>query len=259
MSTFLFNKTIFGPIHSRRLGSSLGINLLPNTHKHCTFNCIYCECGWTNTEENRNTSFQTCDEISEQLEKSLIEHSKNKVIIDNITFAGNGEPTAHPQFSEIIDETIHLRNKYYPDSKIAVLSNATRLHDLSVIEALTKIENNIQKLDCGTEEMFRLINRPNIRISLAEIVKQLQVFKKNLTIQTLFLRGEYQGKFIDNTTEKEIAWWVQHIKDINPLLVMIYPIARSTPVSNLIKLNSEELNLIAKKVEKIGIHTQVYP
>ncbi len=259
MSTFLFHETVFGPIHSRRLGSSLGINLLPNTHKHCTFNCIYCECGWTNIEKSRNSTLPSCNEVSEQLEKSLIEHSKNRVIIDNITFAGNGEPTVHPQFHEIIDETIRLRNKYYPDSKIAVLSNATRLYDLSVMEALKKIENNIQKLDCGTEEMFRLINRPNINISLSEIVNQLQQFKNNLTIQTLFLRGEYQGKFLDNTTEKEIELWIQHIKAINPLLVMIYPIARSTPVSNLIKLNSDELDQIARKVEKIGIRTQVYP
>jgi len=258
MTTFLFHETIFGPLHSRRLGSSLGINLLPNNYKHCTFNCIYCECGWTDLERHSKTTFLTSNEIAMQLEDKLKELSSNKVIIDNITFAGNGEPTIHPQFSEIINDTIRLRNIYYPKSEIAVLSNASMLQNPSIIEALNKIENNIQKLDCGSEEMFQRINKPIKKISLSEIVEQLSRFKKNLTIQTLFLRGEYEGKIIDNTTDKEVELWLQHIKAINPLMVMLYPIARSTPASNLERIDTEELNIIAAKVEELGIKTQVY-
>jgi wyosine [tRNA(Phe)-imidazoG37] synthetase (radical SAM superfamily) len=259
MSTFLFHETIFGPIHSRRLGSSLGINLLSTNCKQCTFDCIYCECGWTNIDNSTKKTFLSCIEISKQLEIRLKKSLENDVIIDNITFAGNGEPTIHPQFPEIIDETIRLRNIYYPKSKISVLSNATMLFNPSVIEALKKIDNNIQKLDSGSEEMFQLINQPVIKISLSEIVTQLLNFKYNLTLQTLFLRGEYQGKIIDNTTEKEIELWLKHINKINPLLVMLYPIARTTPATNLEKITIHELNKIAEKVENMGIKTQVYP
>ncbi len=258
MSTFLFDKTIFGPVHSRRLGSSLGINLLSNSFKQCTFNCIYCECGWTDNENSKKNSFLSCVEITQKLEEKLIELLENNVLIDNITFAGNGEPTIHPQFSEIIDETIRLRNKYYPESKISVLSNATMLFNSSIIEVLKKIDNNIQKLDCGSDELFQRLNKPNIKISLLEIVNQLTHFKNNLTIQTLFLRGEYEGEKIDNTSDEEVELWLHHLKIIKPKLVMLYPIARSTPAAGLMKINSEELNKIAIKVEKIGIATQVY-
>ena len=259
MTTFLFHETIFGPIHSRRLGSSLGINLLPNNYKHCTFNCIYCECGWTDLERHSNTTFLTSNEIATQLEDKLKELSTKKVIIDNITFAGNGEPTIHPHFSEIINDTIRLRNIYYPKSEIAVLSNASMLHKPSIIEALKKIDSNIQKLDCGSEEMFQRINKPIKKMLLSDIVKQLLNFTSNLTIQTLFLRGEYQGQIIDNTSDKEVELWLSHINAIKPAMVMLYPIARSTPASNLEKITIDELNKIANQVEKMGIKTQVYP
>jgi wyosine [tRNA(Phe)-imidazoG37] synthetase (radical SAM superfamily) len=259
MSTFLFRDTIFGPVHSRRLGSSLGINLLSNHYKQCTFNCIYCECGWTDTEKSERKTFLSCSEISEHMENKLSILAEQNVSIDNITFAGNGEPTIHPEFPVIIDETIRLRNKYYPESKISVLSNATMLHNIAVIEALKKIENNIQKLDCGSETTFQKMNKPLTKITLNDIINQLCKFTENLTIQTMFLKGEYSGQIIDNTTDEEVKLWLEHLKKIRPALVMIYPIARATPTSNLVKLKAEELQLIAKKVEKTGIKIQVYP
>jgi wyosine [tRNA(Phe)-imidazoG37] synthetase (radical SAM superfamily) len=259
MSTFLFRDTIFGPVHSRRLGSSLGINLLSNYYKQCTFNCIYCECGWTDIKKSERKTFLSCSEISEHLENKLSKLAEQSVSIDNITFAGNGEPTIHPEFPVIIDETIRLRNEYYPQSKISVLSNATMLQNIAVIEALKKIENNIQKLDCGSETMFQKMNKPLIKITLNDIINQLCKFSENLTIQTMFLRGEYSGQSIDNTSDEEVKLWLEHLKKIRPALVMIYPIARATPTSNLVKLKVEELKLIAEKVERTGIRTQVYP
>jgi len=258
MSTFLFHETIFGPVHSRRLGASLGINLLSENCKYCTFNCIYCECGWTENKDITSSSFHSCREISSQLEKILTGHRHNNVIIDNITFAGNGEPTLHPEFPEIVEETVRLRNAYYPESKIALLSNATLLYNKRIMDALTKIELNIQKLDSGSEEMFLLINNPIIDIKFSDIINQLTMFQGKVIIQTLFLRGEFMGKQIDNTSKSEVSLWLNHISKIKPSLVMLYPIARSTTAKSLQKIPVDDLNLIAAKVREQGIKAQVY-
>ncbi|MGD0709724.1 MAG: radical SAM protein [Bacteroidales bacterium] len=256
--TFLFDRVVFGPVHSRRLGVSLGINLLPAGYKHCSFNCIYCECGWTKIIDNDKVEFPPVSLIKEFLEKKLAEMQANNELPDAISFAGNGEPTLHPDFAEIIDITIKLRNNYSPKSKIAVLSNASMLHLPAVVSALKKIDQNILKLDAGTEETFRNINNPVTDISLETIVRNLRQFKSNLIIQTLFIRGEYKGKIIDNTTEKEVNAWLKYIKELNPEMVMIYPIARDTPVRGLEKIGLNELEAIAEKVRGIGVKAEVY-
>jgi wyosine [tRNA(Phe)-imidazoG37] synthetase (radical SAM superfamily) len=256
--TFLFDRVVFGPVHSRRLGVSLGINLLPTGYKHCSFNCIYCECGWTKNRENEKIEFPPALLVKEFLEKKLREMQLNNELPDAISFAGNGEPTIHPDFAEIIDITIELRNKYSPKSKIAVLSNASMLHLPEVVNALKKTDQNILKLDAGTEETFRNINNPVTDISLETVVENLKQFKSNLIIQTLFVRGEFKGKMVDNTTETEVKEWLKYIKELNPEMVMIYPIARATPVSGLVKVSLKELETIAEKVKKIGIKAEVY-
>jgi wyosine [tRNA(Phe)-imidazoG37] synthetase (radical SAM superfamily) len=258
MAGFLFHETIFGPIKSRRLGISLGINLLPNDFKICTFDCIYCECGWTKESVPMNYQYVDSKEVKRLLENVLIDFSQRSKPINNITFAGNGEPTLHPEFIQIINDTIKLRDKYFPSTKITVLSNSTTLRDNSVIEALKKIDNKIMKLDAGSEEMYQLINQSLSNISLSEIVHNLQSFNGNLTIQTLFLRGNVNEKIIDNTTDFEVNLWLNHLKIIKPNSVMIYPIERDTPDSNIEKIGSEELNVIAEKVRNIGIKTDVY-
>ncbi len=257
MDTFLFDETIFGPIYSRRLGNSLGINLLPCNRKICSFDCVYCECGWTlNEVEQKGMPERRM--VKNLLEKKLIDLINTHNIPDSLTFAGNGEPTLHPNFNEIIDDTINLRNHYFPKAKISVLSNATQINKPEILSALLKIENRILKLDAGSNEMFQRINHPSSAITLQDIITGLLSFKGNVTIQTLFLRGNISGLPIDNTTEKEINLWLEHLKIINPERVMIYPIARNTPLDNIEIISKEELDQIGRKVQSLGIETEIY-
>ncbi len=256
MAGFLFDQIIFGPVRSRRFGNSLGVNLLPVDHKICTFDCIYCECGWT--EEAMSKTLPSFEEISNHLEEQLIKMKSAGEAPDNITYAGNGEPTLHPDFSRIVDETIRLRDIYFPKAEITVLSNSSMLHRQEVLDALLRIDNNVMKLDAGSEEMFQMINQPKTKIDLATIVEKLKLFNGRLTIQTLFLRGAYKGKRIDNTSESEINLWMEHLRGIKPARLMIYPIARETPVENIEKISIEELKKIAQKTKNAGFRTEVY-
>lgn len=258
MSTILFDKLVFGPVYSRRLGVSLGINLLPVDSKFCNFNCIYCECGWTNNENIARLDLPKREDLKRLLGEKLQELRGTENEPDAITFAGNGEPTIHPEFAEIIDDTIELRDKYSPHSIISVLSNASVLNKTKVREALKKADKNILKLDTGIEETFQLLNQPIGTQSINKIVDYLVSFDGKLILQTLFVRGHYNGHYIDNTTPEEIAAWLPLVKKINPQYVMIYPIDRGTPVSGLEKIPEEELKKIAEKVEAEGIKTEVY-
>ena len=258
MGRIHFHQTIFGPINSRRLGISLGINLLPTNYKYCTFNCIYCECGWTEVNPENQAIFIPADVMMEQLEKRLIELQKEGVMPNSFTLAGNGEPTVHPQFPEIVDGSIALRNKYFPEAKISVLSNATMLSNPLILNALRKVDNNIQKIDAGTEETFQLINNPKVDITLAEIVGNLKQFKGQFIVQTLFLRAEMNGVLIDNTSEKEITAWLEILKEIRPRRVMLYSIERETPLSGIQKITRTELSRIAARVEKMGVCAEFF-
>lgn len=258
MPTFLFDKTIFGPVISRRLGISLGINLLPNTRKICNFNCIYCECGWTyNSISNSNEKLPTFIEVENLLEKKLQEMKQLNQPLDVLTFAGNGEPTMHPEFSQIIDNTIQIRNKYFPDVKIAVLSNSSLIHKKEVFEALNKIELNILKIDSAFEDTCRLLNKPFGHFSVSELISKLLLFKGKLIIQTMFVQGSFESIPFDNTTDKEVNAWLEIIRQLKPSLVMLYTIARETPVEGINKISQKKLDEIADRVEKIGIETSV--
>jgi wyosine [tRNA(Phe)-imidazoG37] synthetase (radical SAM superfamily) len=254
----LFHDVVFGPVKSRRLGISLGINLLPVDSKYCTFNCIYCECGWTHEQIHGERKLPDRSLVSTKLEEKLAAMKAADTAPDAITFAGNGEPTIHPQFPEILEDTMHLKDLYFPEAQVSVLSNASTLDKPAIFEALKKTGNSILKLDAGTEKMFRLINGPRSKVTIHDIVKKLKEFKGELIIQTLFVRGVYNGERVDNTAEPEISRWLEHIKAINPKYVMIYPIDRTTPVETLEKIPFAELVKIAERVEKTGIKAQVY-
>ena len=258
MAGFLFDNIVFGPVYSRRLGVSLGINLLPNNSKYCNFNCIYCECGWTEIKKGEKIILPNREELTTRLTNKLKDLKGTVNEPDTITFAGNGEPTIHPDFPGIIDDTIAIRDKFAPKAKISVLSNASMLHKPKVVKALKKIELNIQKLDSGIENTFNLINQTAKGLSFEKIVNGLLAFEGKLIIQTLFLRGEYNGNHIDNTTPEEIEAWLKIVKKVQPEYVMIYPIDRGTPAKNLQKIPEEQLNEIAARVEKEGIKTKVY-
>jgi len=251
-----FNQIIYGPVHSRRLGLSLGVNLLPVDAKICSFNCIYCECGFNTTMQK--FSMPRPDEVKSALAETLCEMNKKGQFPDVITFAGNGEPTLHPDFEEIIDNTILLRNHYCPSAKISVLSNSTKIHLPKVFSALKKADNNIMKFDSAIESTMRLIDRPvSKHITVKWLIENLKKFEGQLIIQTMFLRGEIDGKKIDNSTDAEIDAWLAALKEINPRQVMIYSIDRETPVQNLQKIGIEELNKIADQTRKHGFEVVV--
>lgn len=251
----LFPEPVFGPIHSRRLGASLGVNLLPPNAKVCSFECVYCECGFATA--HGEARIPSRHDIREKLEAKLRNLATADAPVDVITFAGNGEPTLHPHFGEIIDDTIALRDRYYPSAKVSVLSNATRIHKPSVRHALLKVDNNILKLDSAVEATARLINQPrHPDFSIAKIVDEMATFG-NVVVQTLFFTGDYKGQRIDNTTEAEITAWLEALRKINPRQVMVYSLDRATPVENLQKAELRTLNAIAMRVKALGYDTLV--
>jgi wyosine [tRNA(Phe)-imidazoG37] synthetase (radical SAM superfamily) len=257
MSTFLFDKIVFGPVKSRRLGVSLGINLLPTGCKVCNFNCIYCECGLNTTEEIKNHKLPSRYEVYEALEQKLQEMKNNSESPDVITFAGNGEPTIHPAFASIIDDTIELRNRYFPEAQISVLSNSTMIHNNNVVAALQKIDQNILKIDSAIPSTIHDMNQPTGKFILNELIEHLKSFNGRLIIQTLFTRGQHNGRIVDNTTELELTAWAAVIKEVTPQKVMIYTIERNTPVSGLQKISADDLNKIAERIKPLGIEVQV--
>jgi wyosine [tRNA(Phe)-imidazoG37] synthetase (radical SAM superfamily) len=258
MATFLFDDIIFGPVKSRRLGVSLGINLLPTKRKICNFNCIYCECGWTKNIEKAVSHLPSREEVCKALEHKLAEMSEKGQNPDVITYAGNGEPTLHPDFSGIIDDSIALRNKYFPKAKIAVLSNATTITNPAIKAALLKVDQNILKLDSAFDATIKLHNKPGAVLNVTELIENLAGFNGKVIIQTLFLRGKHDNVNIDNTTPLEIDAWVKAIEKIRPSEVMIYTISRDTPEgAELQKIPVRDLQDIAKKVESLGIKAQV--
>ena len=254
----LFENIVFGPIHSRRLGTSLGVNVLPTEKKYCSFNCIYCECGWNVVDTRVNVPFNKREDIRAALEHRLsVNTEAENANIDSITFSGNGEPTLHPNISGIVDDVMALRNKYCPQAKVTILSNSTNLVREDVFAALQKVDNPILKLDAGTEQMFKAINKP-VSARFDDIVERLIAFGNKCIVQTLLLRGENDGVVIDNTSEKEFSSWLEIVKRIKPRSVMLYSIDRVTPEKNLEKLLIPELEHYAALIREAGIETATY-
>lgn len=257
MQTMLFDQIVFGPVKSRRLGVSLGVNLLPVNGKLCNFDCIYCECGLNKDSKGLNRTLPTQTEVSQALATKLASMLEKNETPDVITFAGNGEPTMHPQFAEIISDTIRLRNQYFPKAQISVLSNATMLHKPEVVEALKLADQSILKLDSGKLSTIQTINQPVGNYNLEKITNQLMQFQGKLIIQTMFTRGVINGLQFDNTSESDLELWEKIIVQVKPIKVMIYTIDRNTPYDGLIKIPVPELKEIAKRIERNGIVVQV--
>ena len=255
--SILFREIIYGPVHSRRLGVSLGVNLLPLNGKLCSFNCIYCECGWNEDNRVDRPRFNSREDVRDTLKAKLQEMRKEGTLPDVITFAGNGEPTLHPEFEGIIDDTIALRDNFAPNAKISVLSNATQLHREEVCRALAKIDNNILKLDSAINDTAKAIDLPRGEYDTERIIEQMQRFKGQMTLQTMFLRGNHAGEIVDNTTELEIEAWLTAVRRISPRNVMVYSIDRATPCQELEKVPREELESIAERVRALGFTCSV--
>lgn len=256
MPTLLFPSPIFGPVSSRRLGVSLGVNLLPADGKLCTFDCIYCECGF-NDDHPPKAAIPTRSEVATALEARFRQMQNDHTPPDVITFAGNGEPTMHPQFAGIIADTIALRDRYFPKAKVSVLSNATYSHRPAVRKALMSIDNNILKLDTVDPSFIRLVDRPLRRYDVEEMIENLCRFEGKVQVQTMFLRGTYNGTPLDNTTDAYVTPWIEALRRIRPECVYIYTIDRDTPATGLLKASPATLDAIALRVKEAGFKCSV--
>ena len=245
----LFPSIVYGPIRSRRLGVSLGVNLMPTDAKLCSFDCVYCECGWN--QPVLHPQLPTRQQVREALNSQL---STLNSQLDVITFSGNGEPTMHPDFLGIIQDTCALRDQYCPNAKVSVLSNSTQLGRPDVLEALRICDNRILKLDSAVDSTMHLIDKPvNRQLTVRQIAEWLTAFKGDFTLQTCFLRGEYQGQIIDNTTPQELQAWYDMVEYLHPKQVMIYVIDRATPLKTLEKIPAEKMELIAAPLREKGL------
>ncbi|MDA3882816.1 MAG: radical SAM protein [Bacteroidales bacterium] len=255
MATFLFDKIIFGPVHSRRMGVSLGVNLLPKTIKYCNYNCIYCECGFTpESTKNIIEELPTRTEIRE----TLIEwFQTTHTTPDALTFAGNGEPTIHPNFAEIIDDVIDIRNTYCPNAEIVVLTNATMMHKEKIMKALHKVDRCMFKLDSAIDVSRNSINQPGTEHSLSYFINHMSKFEGKRIIQTLFIKGIHEGQEFDNTTDEEIDALISAYKHIHPHEVIVYSTQRDTPIDSIEQISQETLLQIAEKIKQSGIPVSV--
>lgn len=257
MVTILFHSTIFGPIHSRRLGTSLGVNLSPDDGKICSFDCVYCEAGF-NSQGPGTTGFPPREKVKEMLTRKLEQMKAENSPLDVITFSGNGEPTLHPDFENIINDTLQVRDRFYPQAKVSVLCNSTRLHLPAVVNALLRVDNCILKLDSALTPTMRLIDQPNSpQFTCEYVIPQLAAFGDKCIIQTMMLRGNHNGRHIDNTTAEEVDALIRALLRIAPRQVMLYSIDRATPEADLQKVEKDELETIAERMRSKGLNVTV--
>ena len=247
-----FEDIVFGPVHSRRLGSSLGVNLLPPDGKLCNFDCIYCECGW-NRDGRSGGKMPDAVSVRKAMEARFPVLAAEGVKVDSITFSGNGEPTLNRDFPEIIDITVELRNRYFPDAVISVLSNATMTSRPDVLEALRKVDNPILKIDAPADNMAIAVNRPAPGYHVEDIVENLAAFDGNFILQTMFLRGAG----CDSSDPEWLSGWMEIVRRLRPREVMVYTIDRETPQRGLEKMTAEEMALLVKPLVDSGFNIQI--
>lgn len=257
MSTVLYPSPVFGPVTSRRLGRSLGVNLSPADGKVCSFDCIYCECG-LNAERLPKTKPPKRETVARELEARLQKMAANGETIDAITYSGNGEPTSHPDFLNVVKDTCALRDKYFPNAKVCLLTNATHLAKPEIFEAVQLIDRPCLKLDTVDRDYIDYVDRPNCPYHIEDVIEKMRELGQKAVIQTMFMKGEYQGKSVDNTTEKYVGPWVEAVAKIAPMGVDMYTLARDTPVTGLKKVSKEELEAIADRLRIHGINVHTF-
>ena len=248
----LREKTVFGPLKSRRLGNSLGINLLPQEGKLCNFDCIYCECGW-NADGRADRTLPTAAQVRSALEDKLSACMLEGTAIDSITFSGDGEPTLTPEFPKIIDDTLLLRDIYYPEAKVSVLSNATMAFRPEVLAALRKVDNPIMKIDAPTNDAVAVINRPAAGYDVARVVGSLKAFEGDFVLQTMFLKAPG----FDSSDPVQLAAWMDIVRTLRPREVMVYTIDRPTPQEGLVKFSAEQMRALVAPLVEEGFKIQI--
>lgn len=247
-----FDDIVFGPIFSRRLGSSLGVNLLPSKGKLCNFDCVYCECGW-NKDGRCDNVFPEYADVEAALEEKMAKASRDGVPVDSVTFSGNGEPTMHPQFPEIIDMTLRMRDRYFPDAKVSVLSNATMIGRPAVAQALMRVDNPILKIDASSDELIQKINKPVGHYSLNDVVENLKGFEGKFILQTMFLKSPD----FDTASPESLAEWMRIVREIRPREIMVYTIDRETPDKSLEKYTVEQMTGFVQPLLDEGFKIQI--
>ena len=247
-----FDDIVFGPIFSRRLGSSLGVNILPSKGKLCNFDCVYCECGW-NKDGIAERRFPRLQEVEEALTEKISRAAEEGTPIDSITFSGNGEPTMNPDFPEIIDVTLRLRDRYFPSAKVSVLSNATLIGRKPVAEALMRVDNPILKIDASSDSLIRSINKPSGTYKLHEILENLRQFRGDFILQTMFLKSPD----FDTASPEALSAWIEIVRDLKPRQVMVYTIDRETPDKSLEKYTVDEMAAFVKPLTDEGFDVQI--
>lgn len=259
--TIIYPSPIFGPVKSRRLGISLGINLMPGDGKWCSFDCVYCECG-LNKDHRAKEPLPTVEEVRDKLEYKLKEMKSRGEGLDVLTFSGNGEPTLHPKFPEIVDNVLSLRNEYFPEAKVTVLSNSTQIHLDSVRNALMKVDNALMKLDTVDMDYIRHVDQPTGNYDVENIIENLVKMNGHAVVQTMFMKGMIKDKdgnkiSVDNCLDKYIAPYIEALKRIKPRQVMIYTLDREWPTEGLQKVEKETMDIIAEKIRLAGFLTSV--
>mgnify|MGYP003297940583 FL=1 len=247
-----FDDIVFGPIFSRRLGSSLGVNLLPSKGKLCNFDCVYCECGW-NKDGIAERVFPRLEEVKAALEEKMSKAASEGVPVDSITFSGNGEPTMNPDFPEIVDVTLELRDRFFPDAKVSVLSNATLIGRPAVAEALMKVDNPILKIDASSDSLIAQINKPVGRYRLDEVVEAMMKFEGRFVLQTMFLKSPD----FDTAEPDALDKWMEIVRKVKPREIMVYTIDRETPDKSLAKYTVEEMTAFVQPLIDEGFRIQI--
>lgn len=248
----LREETVFGPIKSRRLGNSLGINLLPSRGKICNFDCIYCECGW-NKDGRGDHVIPTAAQVRSALEDKLSSCMLEGVAIDSITFSGDGEPTLNPEFPRIIDDTLALRDIFYPAAKVSVLSNATRVMVPEILAALRKVDNPIMKIDAPTNELISRINRPAPGYDVERVIEGLRGFEGDFVLQTMFLKSSD----FDSSSPEVLDGWFRIVRDLRPREIMVYTIDRPTPQQGLQKFTEARMRELVQPLVAEGFKIQI--
>lgn len=259
MATFLWSDIVFGPIHSRRVGTSLGINLLPRNGKLCSFDCIYCECGALSSgAPKKDRKMPSLEQVSDAMSRRFKELYDEGVTIDSISFTGNGEPTLHRNFPEIVDKTVELRDRYFPSAVISVFSNSTTLERRGVFEALMKVDNRIMKVDCSDEQLLNVVNRPSGDFSLERVLKNLERFNGDFILQTMFFKGAVDGCEFDLAAPGPVAGWIEIVRRLRPSKIMAYSLDRDTPVAGLMKTPREKLEEVTAPLRDEGFEIEIY-
>ncbi len=257
MSTIIYPAPIFGPVTSRRLGRSLGVNLLPPDGKLCSFDCVYCECG-LNAERRPKLDMTPRHIVAAELSRRLALMKEAGELLDAITFSGNGEPTSHPDFGRIVEDVIAIRNQFYPNARVCLLTNSTHLPRKEVFEAVQKIDRLCLKLDTVDPDYIRLVDRPQTRYDVTEMVERMKLLSGRCIIQTMFMKGTVNGVSVDNTGDEYVLPWLEAVREIAPAAVDIYTISRETPLKTLQKASAKELERIVQLVRNAGIDAHAY-